>query len=124
MRGRREVRVLWGSAISVLDFRVAPPGLLSVRFVTVAVDLPDRMKLSGRVPGRVRVILSVRFVCCPLWVRCLDGAFCRVFVLMEDVDGLFITIGLVIRFALDWPVCFVEDFEPAGESVLVLGVVI
>jgi len=112
----------------VVDFRVAPPDLLSVRFVLVAVDLPDRMKLSERVPGRVRVILSVRVVCCPLWVRCLDGAFCRVSVLTEDTVGLFITIGLAIRFALDLPAGFlaglVEDFGAVCESVLFLVVVV
>lgn len=105
-----------------------PPGLLSVRFVTVVVDLSGRMKLFGRVVERVWVILPVRVVCCLLWVGCLDVVLWRVFSLEEEADGLLISIGRVIRFALDEPMGFfsvvVEDFGVAGEDVNLLLVVI
>ena len=55
-----EVSILGVAVLSVADFRTVPPGRVSIRFVSVVVDLPPRMKLCGLEGERVSVILVVR----------------------------------------------------------------
>lgn len=85
------------------------------------------MKLCGRVAVCVWLVLLGRIVCCLLCAVLIFGVLFRISAMTEEVDGLLISIGRVIRLVLELPAGFlsvVEDFAVFGEGLVILLVVV